>query len=46
MSKELKRARSIKYLWETSANSDSETTVIKLLHQGDLEIEFLDFNSS
>ena len=50
MCKELKKSGRIKYLWETSGNikirCDSGTAVIKVLHQRDLEIEFLDFNFS
>ena len=50
MYKELKKSGCIKYLWETSGNikiwRNSGTTVIKVLHQRDLEIEFPDFNFS
>ena len=50
MCKELKKSGCIEYLWETSGNikirRDSETAVIKVLNQCDLEIEFPDFNFS
>ena len=44
MSKELKKIGRIKYFWKRSSSIKirrvSETAVIKILHQRDLEIEF------
>ena len=50
MCKELKNSVRTKYLWETCDNikirRESGTAAIKILHELNLEIEFLDFNFS
>ena len=50
MCKELKNSVRTRYLWETSGNikirRESGTVAIKILHERNLEIEFLNFNFS